>query len=201
MTGEATVPSRCLYAVSRDGTIVNERGGAMIVPWWSFTKTVIAAAVLRLVQDGRLRLDETLDGKSYSLRQLLQHRAGLPDYGALPSITLPWPEVISRGQRRNFSVALGLSDHDIVLAPAGSTRTWAIGSFVSRLSEPLALTSRPHCGFWCWTRLEWKVSGLQRCLLILSTLRWATRRTTTQAGFTMACLLARSGVRPFCSTD
>jgi CubicO group peptidase (beta-lactamase class C family) len=98
MTGEATVPSRCLYAVSRDGTIVNERGGAMIVPWWSFTKTVIAAAVLRLVQDGRLRLDETLDGKSYSLRQLLQHRAGLPDYGALPEYHAavargdqPWP--------------------------------------------------------------------------------------------------------------
>ena len=32
MTGEATVPSRCLHAVSRDGTIVNERGGATIVP-------------------------------------------------------------------------------------------------------------------------------------------------------------------------
>ena len=30
MTGEATVPSRCLHAVSRDGTIVNERGGATI---------------------------------------------------------------------------------------------------------------------------------------------------------------------------
>jgi hypothetical protein len=32
MTGEAAVPSRVLYAVSRDGTIVNERTGAIIVP-------------------------------------------------------------------------------------------------------------------------------------------------------------------------
>jgi hypothetical protein len=32
MTGEATVPSRVLYFVSRYGTIVNERSGAIIVP-------------------------------------------------------------------------------------------------------------------------------------------------------------------------
>jgi hypothetical protein len=32
MTGEAAVPSRVLYVVSRDGTIVNERSGTIIVP-------------------------------------------------------------------------------------------------------------------------------------------------------------------------
>ena len=42
MTGEATVPSRCLHAVSRDGTIVNERGGATIVPACVYSRRVTA---------------------------------------------------------------------------------------------------------------------------------------------------------------
>ncbi len=53
------------------------------VPWWSFTKTVIAAAALGLVRDGHLALDTPLAGEPYTLRQLLQHRAGLTDYGGL----------------------------------------------------------------------------------------------------------------------
>jgi D-alanyl-D-alanine carboxypeptidase len=55
------------------------------VPWWSFTKTAIATAALRLVAQQRLKLDEPFDGRPYTLRQLLQHQAGVPDYGALPS--------------------------------------------------------------------------------------------------------------------
>jgi CubicO group peptidase (beta-lactamase class C family) len=55
------------------------------VPWWSFTKTVLATAALRLVAQGRLSLDESFDGRPYTLRQLLQHRAGVPDYSGLPS--------------------------------------------------------------------------------------------------------------------
>jgi CubicO group peptidase (beta-lactamase class C family) len=53
------------------------------VPWWSFTKTVIAAAALSLVRDGRLALDTPLDGLPFTLRQLLQHRAGVTNYGPL----------------------------------------------------------------------------------------------------------------------
>ncbi len=52
-------------------------------PWWSFTKTVMAAAALALVSKGRLSLDGPLDGKPFTLRHLLQHRSGLPDYGGL----------------------------------------------------------------------------------------------------------------------
>jgi D-alanyl-D-alanine carboxypeptidase len=55
-----------------------------IFPWWSFTKTVIAAAALRLAEDGRLSLDETLPGRGFTLGQLLQHTAGVPNYGGLP---------------------------------------------------------------------------------------------------------------------
>ncbi|MDP0500356.1 MAG: serine hydrolase domain-containing protein [Verrucomicrobiota bacterium JB022] len=67
-------------------------------PWWSFTKTVLAAAVLRLVEAGRLQLDTPWRGKPFTLRQLLQHRAGLPDYGHLEAYKHavaageePWP--------------------------------------------------------------------------------------------------------------
>ena len=53
------------------------------VPWWSFTKTVLAIAALRLVEDGRLSLTDPVDDKAYTLAHLLRHEAGLPDYGGL----------------------------------------------------------------------------------------------------------------------
>jgi CubicO group peptidase (beta-lactamase class C family) len=55
------------------------------VPWWSFTKTVLAAAALKLVAQGSCGLDDRIDGHPYTLRQLLQHRAGVPNYGGLRS--------------------------------------------------------------------------------------------------------------------
>lgn len=36
-----------------------------------------------MVAQGRLRLDDPRPGKPYTLRQLLQHRSGVPDYGGL----------------------------------------------------------------------------------------------------------------------
>ena len=56
-----------------------------LVPWWSFTKTVQATAALQLVAEGRLALDEPFDNRPFTLRHLLQHRAGVPEYGALPA--------------------------------------------------------------------------------------------------------------------
>lgn len=71
---------------------------APIVPWWSFTKTAIAAAALSLVRDGALALDGPVNGQPYTLRQLLQHTAGLGDYGELAEYHAavargddPWP--------------------------------------------------------------------------------------------------------------
>lgn len=55
-----------------------------VVPWWSFTKTVLAAAALTLVRDGKLDLDAALPDAAFTLRQLLRHEAGLADYGELP---------------------------------------------------------------------------------------------------------------------
>ena len=55
----------------------------------SVTKTFVAALVLRLAEDGRLRLDDTVErwlpglipgGRAITVRQLLSHTAGLFDY-------------------------------------------------------------------------------------------------------------------------
>ena len=68
------------------------------VPWWSFAKTVLSIAVLRLVEKGALSLDLKLPDSPYTLRQLLRHEAGLPDYGRIAEYhadvearKAPWP--------------------------------------------------------------------------------------------------------------
>ncbi len=53
------------------------------VPWWSFTKTALAIATLRLAEDGLLELDNKLPGEAFNTRQLLRHEAGLADYGEI----------------------------------------------------------------------------------------------------------------------
>ena len=55
-----------------------------LVPWWSFSKTVLAAAALVLVDRRKLDLDVPVAGAPYTLRHLLQHTSGLPDYGPNP---------------------------------------------------------------------------------------------------------------------
>jgi len=60
---------------------------------YSITKSFIAVLVLQLHEEGRFELDEVLarfapevpQAERITLRQLLNHTAGLPDYGALPA--------------------------------------------------------------------------------------------------------------------
>lgn len=80
-----------------DGTI-KRSGSTDRVPWWSFTKTALAIATLRLVEDGLVELDDKLPGEAFSTRQLLRHEAGLPDYGGIARYhsdvaagKRPWP--------------------------------------------------------------------------------------------------------------
>lgn len=54
-----------------------------MVPWWSFTKTALAATALSLVRDGLVGLDDPIRDQRFTLRQLLRHEAGLADYGEL----------------------------------------------------------------------------------------------------------------------
>ncbi len=64
-----------------------------LFPYWSFTKTAIAICALKLVERGMLALDTPLDRQPYTLRQLLRHSAGLPDYGTLTA----YHEAVTRG--------------------------------------------------------------------------------------------------------
>lgn len=97
--------SSALHAMVRNGEIIAGHGAHIVVPWWSYAKTVLAAAALTLVRDRILELDTAIDGERFTLRQLLQHRAGLPDYGELREYHVavsrgdtPWPaaELIER---------------------------------------------------------------------------------------------------------
>jgi CubicO group peptidase (beta-lactamase class C family) len=95
------------------------------VPWWSFGKTVLAAAALRLVAEGALALDEALPGEAYTLRQLLCHRGGLGDYGMLPEYhaavargDVPWSEAEMRDRTRRI---LGQPDRRFSYSNVGYT--------------------------------------------------------------------------------
>lgn len=81
-----------------DDPIAPDSGAAASVPWWSFTKTLLAATALTLVRDGLVGLDHVLDDGPFTLRQLLRHQAGLADYSeladyhsAVASHQQPWP--------------------------------------------------------------------------------------------------------------
>ncbi len=81
-----------------NGTPILDEGGTRRFLWWSVAKTVLAACALRLVEQGRLELETPLPARPYSLRQLLQHRAGVPCYGPLQAYQAavargdsPWP--------------------------------------------------------------------------------------------------------------
>jgi D-alanyl-D-alanine carboxypeptidase len=85
---------------------VIERGGAEPCAFWvpesvdepaflaySITKTFTASLILQLCEEGRLDLDDPLAkwfpridrAARISLRQMLNHTAGIPDYGGLPA--------------------------------------------------------------------------------------------------------------------
>ena len=68
--------------IDANGTVTRS-GSTDRVPWWSFTKTALSIATLRLAEEGMLELEEKLPGEPFSARQLLRHEAGLPDYGTI----------------------------------------------------------------------------------------------------------------------
>lgn len=97
----------------------------VVVPWWSFTKPVLATAALSLVRDGLIQLDDPVQEGPFTLRQLLKHQAGLADYSELPEYhaavaegQIPWPaaEMMRRLDATRLRYAPGLP---------GDTRMWA----------------------------------------------------------------------------
>jgi CubicO group peptidase (beta-lactamase class C family) len=77
-----------------DTTATGSGACRSLFPWWSFTKTVLAAAALRLVEVGKLELDAPRPHRPYTLRQLLLHRAGVPNYGRLEA----YHEAVANGE-------------------------------------------------------------------------------------------------------
>jgi CubicO group peptidase (beta-lactamase class C family) len=68
------------YAIAR-GNGSTEGESEALFPWWSITKSVLAAATLRLADQGRFSLDDCYNRRPFTIRQLLQHTAGLNNYG------------------------------------------------------------------------------------------------------------------------
>ena len=107
--------SLCLARVEQ-GRLAASTDAGREFPWWSITKIALAAASLALARDGRLALDAPLAPHPFTLRQLLQHRAGLTDYGALPDYhaavargDAPWPvpELLARTEAARLRYAPG----------------------------------------------------------------------------------------------
>ncbi|MDB3935514.1 beta-lactamase family protein [Granulosicoccus sp.] len=69
------------YWIASEGHEGQVGSSDALFPFWSFTKTVISACALKLVEDGSLDLNARLPGEPFSLRQLLAHTSGLADYG------------------------------------------------------------------------------------------------------------------------
>ena len=93
-----TAAGDALFVVVESRVVVREHGGDVVVPWWSFGKTLIAAAVMRLAEAGEIDLDAAVEGRDFTIRQVLRHEAGLPDYGGLADYfaavaagETPWP--------------------------------------------------------------------------------------------------------------
>lgn len=93
---------------------------------YSVTKTLIAAAVLHQVQGGRLALDVPLQhywpefpvATPVTLRQILSHTSGLPDYGGLPAYHQSVKE--SPGVPWSFQDYLNVArSHGLLFEPGG----------------------------------------------------------------------------------
>ena len=66
------------WTLIENGRVVKAHDADRIVPWWSFTKTVLAAAALALVRDGRVALDEPVEPEPERAETVLDERPRRP---------------------------------------------------------------------------------------------------------------------------
>lgn len=141
-------------SIAADGTVHTTGSASSLFPWWSFTKTVTAICALRLVEDGRLDLDAHLPGRPYTLRQLLQHRSGLPDYGPLAAYheavarsDIPWSrdrllDAIG-GDRPHFTPGAGWAYSNVGYMRVRETIEEITGSDLATALRELVLAQLP----------------------------------------------------------
>ncbi|MGF9763120.1 serine hydrolase domain-containing protein [Microvirga sp. 0TCS3.31] len=138
------------WALVSEGVVVDGHNADRVVPWWSFTKTVLAAAALVLVRDGLIGLDEPVGGKPYTLRHLLQHRSGLANYGGLGAYHAeverggdPWsvPELLTRldAERLRYSAGEGWDYSNVGYLFVGQLIATAAGSDLDAALRRLVL--------------------------------------------------------------
>ena len=111
----------------------------------SFTKQFTAMAIMLLVHDGKLRYDETLTeifpefpayGRAITVRHLLTHTSGMPDYGELMEGG-PWSET---RQIQDDEVLALLEKQSAGLFPPGTSWMYSnsgyvvLGSIVAKAS-------------------------------------------------------------------
>jgi CubicO group peptidase (beta-lactamase class C family) len=145
---------------------------SLLFPYWSFTKTVIAALALQLASEGKVALDQRIGGAPHTLRQLLDHTAGLPDYGTLPGYHAavaadedPWPRDLlterTMAQGRLFAPGNGWSYSNLGYMLAREALETAAGADLAtlvqeRITGPLGLgsvilaTTRETFATVCW---------------------------------------------------
>jgi CubicO group peptidase (beta-lactamase class C family) len=118
-------------------------GEASAAPVFSVTKMFVSTAVLRLAECGRLRLEDPASDRvsSVTVRELLGHTAGLPDYTSSPQ----YHDAVSSEPARPWSI------EKIAAVALGGERSargrfrysnlgyWLLGEFVEQLTgDPLS---------------------------------------------------------------
>ncbi|MEM7177905.1 MAG: serine hydrolase domain-containing protein [Pseudomonadota bacterium] len=83
--GDARIAQRQLHThwIASSGRQGGDAAKGACFPYWSFSKTAIAICALKLVEMRALDLDAPVMGERFTLRHLLAHTSGLPDYGPL----------------------------------------------------------------------------------------------------------------------
>lgn len=106
----------------------------------SNSKTFTATVILQLEAEGKLSLDDTVakwlpnavvangyDGHTITIRQLLTHTSGLPDYDqyqVLPGVTLAWA-YYNTDLRGNHYTPQNLVDTALLVKPGPGERKWS----------------------------------------------------------------------------
>jgi D-alanyl-D-alanine carboxypeptidase len=107
-------PTRLPFAILRNERCI-QGGHRTCVPWWSITKSVLSAAVMKLAELGAIRLGNRFEDWPFTIQHLLQHTSGLTDYGgqayqqAVAESEAAWPvnELLRRCNARKLVFSPG----------------------------------------------------------------------------------------------
>ena len=144
-----------------DGRTVPMPGDALLQTF-SISKTLFAVVALRLAEDGVLSLDATVPGcpAGVTPRRLLNHTAGVPDYGVVPA----YHEAVRASPGRAWTRAEFMA-HTVGASGIGPPGTFAYSNTgYMLLREAIELTSGQPMAV-LLRRFVWMPLGLPRSRL------------------------------------